>query len=285
MTRSIEDPTAASTTVERLVHVVRVEGATEKPDRVVVEQPLEIRAHRDGRVVPVAVTMRTPGADVDLAAGFLLGEGIVRARGDVRSIAPDGTDAVVVDLSPQAAARLDRTTRSFYVTSSCGVCGKASIDAVRAELPRSPSPATARVAPKTILSLGEALRRAQGTFETTGALHAAALFAEDGELLRLAEDVGRHNAVDKVLGAELLAGRVPLGGGVLFLSGRVAFELVQKAALAGVAVVAGIGGPTSLAIELAESAGLTLLGFVREGRFNVYAGGAVEGLGFGADRG
>jgi len=271
----VTDPTTASGTVQRHVRLVRADGATARLDRIVVEEPLEIRARRDGRAAPVAVTMRTPGADVDLAAGFLLGEGIVRTRADVRSIAPDGPSAIVVELSPEADARLDRTTRSFYVTSSCGVCGKASIDAVRAELPATRHPPGPRIPAERILALGDELRRAQHTFEHTGALHAAALFDEDGMLLRLAEDVGRHNAVDKVLGAELLAGRVPLGRVVLFLSGRIAFELVQKAALAGVAVVAAIGGPTSLAVELAESAGITLIGFVRDGRFNVYTGDGV----------
>ncbi len=267
-----EDPELASAAAARRVLVVREDGASEKADHVAVEEPLEIRARCEGLTTSVAVTMRTPGADVDLAVGFLLGEGIVRAREDVRSVSPDA----VVELTPSAFARLERTKRSFYVTSSCGVCGKASIDLVRAQRAESSigelERARARVSPSAILGLPDSLRRAQRTFEHTGSLHAAALFDERGELLRLAEGVGRHNAVDKVLGAELLAGRVPLDHAILFLSGRIAFELVQKAALAGVGVVAGIGGPTSLAVDLAEATGITLVGFVRDGRFNVYAG-------------
>ncbi len=261
------NPALASATSERAVLVVSGGATAAKVDRVAVEEPLEIRCARE----PIVVTMRTPGADVDLAAGFLLGEGVVRAREDVVSIAPEGPHAVAVELRDEARARLDRAKRNFWATSSCGVCGKDSIDRVRAELPARANDDT-RFAADAISRMPNALRSAQALFDRTGGLHAAGLFDARGELVRFAEDVGRHNAVDKVLGAELLSNRVPLAGRALVLSGRVAFELVQKAALAGISAVVAIGAPTSLAVDLAERANVTLVGFAREGRFNVYAG-------------
>lgn len=248
--------------------IVAFDGATSasRTDRVAIEEPLEIRLGRE----PLAVTMRTPGDDVDLAVGFLLGEGVVRSRDEIVSIAPNGPHAVSVELSESARARA--TPRRFFVTSSCGVCGKDSIDRVRALV--SPVRSDIRVSARAVSAMPDALRAAQAVFDRTGALHAAGLFTSSGtssgELVRFAEDVGRHNALDKVLGAEFLAGRVPLSRHVIVLSGRVAFELVQKAALAGVPVIVAIGAPTSLAIELAESARITLVGFARGARFNVY---------------
>jgi FdhD protein len=257
----------ASATSERAVLVVSDESRSAKVDRVAVEEPLEIRSGRDA----IAITMRTPGADADLAAGFLLGEGVVRARSDVRSIAPEGLNAVSVELGDAARARLGRAKRGFWSTSSCGICGKDSIDRIAVDLPPPARDATL-FSPRAISRMPGALRSAQAVFDRTGGLHAAGLFDASGELVRLAEDVGRHNAVDKVIGAEFLAGRVPLVGTALALSGRVAFELVQKAAVAGVSAIVAIGAPTSLAVELAERAGVTLVGFARDGRFNVYAG-------------
>ncbi len=248
--------------------IVTFDGAqsTTRMDRVAIEEPLEIRIGRE----PLCVTMRTPGDDVDLAAGFLLGEGIVRSRDEIASIAPSGPHAVSVELTESARARA--TPRRFFVTSSCGVCGKDSIDRVRALI--SPLETDVRVSARAIAAMPDTLRAAQSVFDRTGALHAAGLFdasvTSSSELVRFAEDVGRHNALDKVLGAEFLAGRVPLSRQVIVLSGRVAFELVQKAALAGVAIIVAIGAPTSLAIELAESANITLVGFARGTRFNVY---------------
>jgi len=265
-----EDAGLATSTRARAILAFASGELGARTDRVAVEEPLEIRSGRE----PIAVTLRTPGSDVDLAAGFLLGEGVVRSRADVIAVSPAGPHAVVIDLADDARARLARTDRRFFATSSCGICGKSSLDGVRAAL-GEPLRDDARVSAGAIAEMPAALRRAQSIFDRTGGLHAAGLFRLGPlELVRWAEDVGRHNAVDKVLGAELLAGRVPLAGHALVLSGRVAFELVQKAALAGVPVVVAIGAPTSLAVELAEEAGVTLVGFARDGRFNVYAGGA-----------
>ena len=248
------------------------EGSREREDRVAVEEPLEIRCGSE----PIAVTMRTPGADVELAAGFLLGEGVVRARCDVVKIAPAGPHTVVVELSDEARARLPSAERRFFTTSSCGVCGKASLDRVRAALPEDRAPDATTLSAAAVARMPDMLRDAQSIFERTGGLHAAGLF-RGLEIVRVAEDVGRHNAVDKVLGAELLAGRIPAGGHTLVLSGRAAFELVQKAALAGVSAIVAVGAPTSLAVELAQSSGVVLVGFARGARFNVYAGrGRVE---------
>ena len=261
----------ALATATAALEVLTFEGGASRarPDRVAVEEPLEIRAGRE----PIAVTMRTPGADVDLAAGFLLGEGVVRERADVLAIAPAGPSAVSVELSASARARLPSAERKFFTTSSCGVCGKESIDRVRAALPERAADVST-IDAGAIARMPEALRAAQSAFDRTGGLHGAGLF-RGSDLVRFAEDVGRHNAVDKVLGAELLAGRIPLRGPhALVLSGRIAFELVQKAALAGVSFVVAIGAPTSAAVELAEAAGLVLVGFVRGERFNVYAGRA-----------
>ncbi len=273
--REPTDPSLASSTIERPVILVNAVGSSSRTDRIAVEEPLEILEAGTRR--PIAVTMRTPGADVDLAAGFLLGEGVVIAREDVVAIAPEGPSRVVVDLAPAARERLERTERRFWITSSCGVCGKSSVEHVLGGLRqhhRVPAERDdLRLSPRLIASLPDALRSAQSSFDRTGALHAAGLFVVDGRALRVAEDVGRHNAVDKVLGAELLSGRVPLTGHILVLSGRIAFELVQKAALAGISAIVAIGAPTSLAIELADSAGITLIGFARDGRFNVYADG------------
>jgi len=251
-------------------------------DVLATEEPLEIRlvpagepAHR------VSVTMRTPGADFELAAGFLYGEGVVSDPRDVAAIrycvdaGVDGAqqyNVVNVHLAPWAQFDPEVLRRNFYTTSSCGVCGKASIEAVRGA--GCPLVSTeVEVSVDTLLSLPGKLREAQALFERTGGLHGMALFTAAGELLRVREDVGRHNAMDKLVGASFLAGDLPLAGHVVLASGRLSFELVQKAARAGVAVLAGVSAPSSLAVELAAEAGMTLVGFLREGRFNVYTGG------------
>lgn len=257
-------------------------GRRVRRDALATEEPLEIRlAPAGGAPQRVAVTMRTPGSDFELAAGFLFTEGVLRDPGDLAAIrycvdeAADGAqqyNVVSVHLAPGAAFDADSLRRNFYTTSSCGVCGKASIEAVRgAGCPVAG--AGPSVAAATLLALPARLREAQAVFERTGGLHGAALFTAEGELLRAREDVGRHNAVDKLVGAGLLAGELPWADRVLLVSGRLSFELVQKAARAGAAVLAGVSAPSSLAVELAEETGMTLVGFLREGRFNVYAGG------------
>lgn len=257
-------------------------------DALAAEEPLEIRVVpaemlAGGRIPPgaghrVAVTMRTPGHDFELAAGFLFSEGLIEKGDDVASVSycTDGEqryNVVNVVLAPGAPFDPDLLARNFYATSSCGVCGKASIDAALGPAcPRISDPISVDAA--TLLALPGRLRAAQAVFERTGGLHAAALFTADGTLVRVREDVGRHNALDKLVGAALLGGEMPLAGRVVLASGRLSFELVQKAARAGAPVLAGVSAPSSLAVSLAEEAGVTLVGFLRDGRFNVYAGGA-----------
>ncbi len=241
------------------VDVVRLpEGRTER-DHVAVEEPLEIRIGG----VPVAVTMRTPGHDEELALGFCLSEGL-RPEG---ARLPDDLAANTVDVD---APGFDptRLQRSFYTTSSCGVCGKGALDAVAVEAPRVTS--ELRVPLALVSSLPDGLREAQAAFDLTGGLHATGLFTSDGELLCVREDVGRHNALDKVVGWAFGAQRLPLGNSVLCVSGRLSFELVQKAAVAGCPIMVAVGAPSSLAVELAADRGVTLCGFVRGGTANVY---------------
>ena len=238
-------------------------------DAVVVEEPLEIRVGEK----PVSVTLRTPGDDFDLVAGFLFTESILKSRDDVDSIRHWGSPNIVrVSLRDGARVDLQRLQRHFYSTSSCGVCGKASLDAVRLRTRFSPAGDPVRVDATTLYGLPDALREAQRIFESTGGLHAAGLFTTDGTALVVREDVGRHNAVDKVLGWALLQGRLPASGCVLMVSGRASFELVQKAVMAGVPVLAAVSAPSSLAVELAVESGMTLVGFLRGTTMNVYAG-------------
>ncbi len=238
-------------------------------DELSEESPLEIRVR--GRAV--AVTMRTPGHDEELTLGFLASEGIVRGRGDVVRIEPCGReDANVVNavLRADLAVDFERLTRHVFASSSCGVCGRATIDALRHQFDRLGE--DLRVSPAAVLAMPGRMRAAQAAFERTGGLHAAALFDERGEMVVLREDVGRHNAVDKVLGWAMTGARWPVGRFALMVSGRTSFEIVQKALAGGVQVVAAVSAPSSLAVDLAREAGLTLLGFVRDGRFNVYSG-------------
>ncbi len=262
------------------VQRVRGEHLDAETDLLAAEEPLEIRLRygpRGERVQRLAVTMRTPGHDPELAVGFLVGEGVVRRPEDVVSAGPAPTtggadpNVVVVHLAEGVAFDARRLERHVYTTSSCGVCGKASLEAVGA-LEGPPLPDGPRLYPATVHSLPERLRQAQAVFDQTGGLHAAALFDPYGELLGLREDVGRHNAVDKLVGSFFLHGTLPPAESVLLVSGRASFELVQKAVVAGIPVLAAVGAPSSLAVKLAEGAGLTLLGFVRDTRFNVYTG-------------
>jgi FdhD protein len=250
-----------------------------RSDLLAAEEPLEIRvtAEEGGRRVrhAVAVTMRTPGHDFELAAGFFLSEGILAAREAIWSIAycqeADQPNVVEVHLEPGVSFDPRRFSRNVYTTSSCGVCGKTSIDMVRAVCPARPV-GRERIAPEVLIGLPETLRRAQPVFSRTGGLHAAGLFDATGRLLLLHEDVGRHNALDKLIGTLLLDGGLPASDRVLLVSGRASFELVQKALAAGIPVLAAVGAPSSLAVELAQELGLTLVGFLRGSRFNVYSG-------------
>jgi FdhD protein len=251
----VKAPPYATTKVD----IVRVPDG-EAQDVVAVEEPLEIRING----VPVAVTMRTPGHDEELALGFALSEGL-RPEG---ARLPDDLAANTVELD---APGFDpaRLARSFYTSSSCGVCGKGALEAVSVEAPRVTSELT--VSAQLIAVLPDRLRAAQPAFEATGGIHATGLFDEHGELLCLREDVGRHNALDKVIGWAFRGGLLPLDRSVLCVSGRLSFELVQKAAVAGCPVLVAVGAPSSLAVELAKDRGVTLCGFVRGGRLNVYS--------------
>ncbi|MEV7914550.1 formate dehydrogenase accessory sulfurtransferase FdhD [Streptomyces griseus] len=264
-------------TVRRRVLRVREGRSSYRPDTLAAEEPMEIRV--GGR--PLAVTMRTPGDDFDLAAGFLVGEGVVHRAGDVAGIrycagatADGGNTYNVVDvaLAPGVPAPDPSLERNFYTTSSCGLCGKAGLDAVRTSAVWSVAEDPLRIGTDVLTALPDRLRAAQRVFDSTGGLHAAGLFTADGELLCLREDVGRHNAVDKVVGHALRSGLLPLRGSVLMVSGRASFELVQKAVMAGVPMLAAVSAPSSLAVDLAAESGLTLVGFLRGASMNVYAG-------------
>jgi FdhD protein len=251
--------------------IERVSAAGERTrarDDLAVEEPLEIRV--DGE--PLAVTMRTPGEDEELAVGFLAGEGLIGRPDDVESVGPSADLAAnVVEVRTRAGLRRDAASeRRFYLSSSCGVCGKGALEHVRQYAPAS-EPA-APLEPELVLAAPGRAREAQRAFDRTGGLHATALFAPGGEMLVLREDVGRHNAMDKALGERLLAGLYPLPGVFACLSGRASFELVQKASLAGLAGIVAVGAPSTLAVDLARERGMLLCGFVRGDSFNVYAG-------------
>ncbi len=270
-TKSHSSAPHAARTVKRQ----RAGQFAEERDDLAVEEPLEIRVA--GR--PVAVTMRTPGHDEELAAGFLLTEGVVARRDDIRAIEPvaakgGGEEANLVDVTLARPDAVDfaRLTRHVFTASSCGLCGKATIAAVQAKHPSLGPDDAPAVRREVLAGMPAALREGQATFQRTGGLHAAALFSADGKLLVLREDVGRHNAVDKVIGHLLLGGKIAPAEAVLLVSGRVAFEIVQKALAARVGFIAAISAPTSLAVDFARSSGQTLVGFLRDGRMNLYAG-------------
>lgn len=264
-------------TVRRPVLRIRGDKRSQRPDTLAAEEPMEIRV--GGR--PLTVTMRTPGHDFDLAAGFLVSEGVVHRASDVAGIryclgtADDGSNTYnVVDvvLAHGVAAPDASLERNFYTTSSCGLCGKASLDAVRTTTTWPVADDPLRLDPEVLPTLPEKLREAQRVFDSTGGLHAAGLFTAGGELIGVREDVGRHNAVDKVIGDALRSDRLPLRETVLMVSGRASFELVQKAVMAGIPALAAVSAPSSLAVELAADAGLTLIGFLRGDSMNVYTG-------------
>ncbi|MFG2874766.1 formate dehydrogenase accessory sulfurtransferase FdhD [Streptomyces sp. NPDC048337] len=261
--------------------VLRIRGGRQdrRPDTLVAEEPLEIRLN--GK--PLAITMRTPGDDFALAVGFLVSEGVLGRGDELRSVSycagatADGSNTYnVVNVALADGVALPDITleRNVYTTSSCGLCGKASLDAVRtaSRFALTDGPPV-RITPALLACLPDRLRAAQRVFDRTGGLHAAALFSPAGELIDVREDVGRHNAVDKIVGRALRDGRLPLSESVLLVSGRASFELAQKAVMAGIPILAAVSAPSSLAVDLAAEAGLTLVGFLRGDSMNVYAGG------------
>lgn len=276
-------------TARRRVRHVTAEDAVARPETLVVEEPLEIRVNG----APLTVTMRTPGSDVELAQGFLLTEGIIARRDDILSVrycrgAPvpipeslrssppeeDGVNSynvLDVTLGPDVPPPDVDPTRNFYTTSSCGVCGKASLEAVRLISKHCPGDDPSVVSAETLSTLPDKLRDGQKVFAATGGLHGAALFACDGTALVVREDIGRHNAVDKVVGWALEQRRIPLSGTVLLVSGRASFELTQKAVMAGIPVLAAVSAPSSLAVDLASQSGLTLVAFLRGDSMNIYS--------------
>jgi FdhD protein len=276
------DETGRRQSVRRIA-VVRV-GASQAGDTDVVatEEPLGIRigySRADGSRAEeeVSITMRTPGHDEDLAVGFLFTEGIIHARSDVQGVVPRGqlapsglANVVRVELAPQVKVDFKRLERHFYTSSSCGICGKASIDSVAVQGRFDLHSTSFKVGADLLGRLPSALKTEQDVFEQTGGLHASGLFDAHGKIDATREDVGRHNALDKLIGRALLDGRVPLGGFGIVLSGRASFELMQKAKMAGCAFVAAVGAPSSLAVELAQEFGMTLVGFLKPGGFNVY---------------
>ncbi len=262
------------------VRVVSDGQERRRGDYLATEEPLEIRLLAGGATERLAVTMRTPGNDFELAAGFLHGEGILTDREPLRGIsyctdpeldAAQQYNVVNVRLDAAAMPDLRGLERHFYTSSACGVCGKASLDAIELRGCALPSPGP-RVDAEVIYGLPDKLREAQGLFESTGGLHAAGLFTPEGELECLREDVGRHNAVDKLVGWALLEGRLPLADRILLVSGRASFEIMQKALAAGVPMVCAVSAPSSLAVDVAERFGMTLAGFLRGRRFNLYTG-------------
>ncbi|HVY39318.1 MAG TPA: formate dehydrogenase accessory sulfurtransferase FdhD [Polyangia bacterium] len=263
---------AANGPGETPTSVVRVRGGTvsNSDDWLAVERPLEIQARVDGQLQSISTTMRTPGDDRALAAGFLYGERVIENARQIRALESLDDDTVVIELDAAGSAALAAVLRPFVTTGACGVCGRRSLDGVLS-IPRRA--AGARALPHAIIrALPEALRAAQAAFARTGGLHAAGLFTAEGARVAVFEDVGRHNAVDKLVGARLLEGRLPDADGVLVVSGRASFELAQKAAVAGFGTMIAVGAPSSLAVDVARQAGMTLIGFARADGFNIYSG-------------
>lgn len=261
-----------------LIQKINAGAISEATDNVAVEEPLEIRleySSPNGRMQKnIAVTMRTPGNDAELAIGFLFTEGIIQNKLAVKQIkeSPANSNSTLVILEEDIQPTLSNIARNFYSTSSCGICGKASIDSIRTIAQFNTENDCVRINAEVFYNLQVQLKKRQTVFEETGGIHACALFDLDGNFILLKEDVGRHNALDKVIGAALLNDQLPLNNALLLLSGRASFELVQKAAMAGITIIAAVGAPSSLAIEMAKEAGITLLGFLRDYRFNIYSG-------------
>lgn len=248
-------------------------------DTLAVEEPLEIRLGftENGKFShkAVSITMRTPGNDFELAAGFLFTEGILQSKNQITNIKhcgkfPDNQNTVRVDLTPEIVIDFTKLERNFYTTSSCGVCGKSSLESLSTGAKKIEQSNFPQIHSEIIHLLPNKLRGDQKVFDETGGLHAAAFFDMAGNLIELREDVGRHNAVDKLIGKQILSGKIPLADKILFLSGRASFELIQKAVMAQIPIICAVGAPSSLAVQAASEFGVTLLGFVRDGRFNIY---------------
>lgn len=258
------------------VRKVTLSGETEGSDMLAVEEPLEIRVAygpENARVEkPISITMRTPGHDDELALGFLFTEGIMRSRNEIMEVGSTDTHVVTIRFRHDVKPMLASLDRNFYTTSSCGVCGKSSLDAVKTKSVFPDVKANLQVSSELLNSLQSKLQGNQKVFEVTGGLHASALFDSQGHLTLVREDVGRHNALDKLVGASLMNQKLPLSSSLLLLSGRISFELVQKAYMAGIKIVAAIGAPSTLAVSLAEECNMTLVGFLRDNRFTVYTG-------------
>ena len=268
----------------RQIEIFRVSGNSKSPfsDEVSVEEPLEIRVlYRDGSTAVsknISVTMRTPGNDAELAAGFLFTEGIISSQNQIKNIenqqskcTTDAQNVLVVELKDHLTPNLMNADRNFYTTSSCGVCGKGSIEAIRTvSIFKEHEREFSKIELHVLYQLSEKLRSFQNNFSATGGIHASGIFDMAGNLLALREDVGRHNALDKLIGYALSSNLLPLKNHILLLSGRASFELIQKAAMAGITAVAAIGAPSSLAVDLAKEFDMTLLGFLRDNRFNIY---------------
>lgn len=262
------------------ISIQKINGVnmTEALDKVAVEEPLEIQLEYstpNGRMLKnIAVTMRTPGNDKELAAGFLFTEGVIKNKESIREIRqPKGDEnTVLVTLKENIQPVLSNVARNFYSTSSCGVCGKASIEAIRIISAYAESKDNISINSFLLYSLQDHLKKQQQVFEETGGIHASALFDLNGNFIMLREDVGRHNALDKIIGAALMHDQLPLSNCILFLSGRASFELLQKATMAGIKVIAAVGAPSSLAVEMAKEQGITLIGFLKSNKFNIYSG-------------
>lgn len=241
-------------------------------DQVAMERPLEIRLKPCGQPEQsVSITMRTPGGDKGLALGFLFTEGILTHPDQVQAIHTSTENTIVIEVKDLIELDLSSLDRNFYSNSSCGVCGKSSLDSIRTTSLFQPSWSNLKIAPELLFDLQAKLRERQSLFQITGGIHAAALFDSFGKLLDVQEDVGRHNALDKLIGASFLKNQMPLSESILMLSGRLSFELVQKAYMAGIPIIVAVGAPSSLAIELAQEVGITLIGFLKQTKFNLYS--------------
>lgn len=260
------------------IHKIIAGAINEVPDKVAVEEPLQIQlvySTATGQMLKdIAVTMRTPGNDEELAAGFLFTEGIIKNVDDISGIKAVHVDENIVQviLKENIKPTLGNAARNFYTTSSCGICGKASIDAIRTASQYGEIKNDSLIPAAIFYTLQNELKKQQKVFEDTGGIHASALFDADGKFIMLREDVGRHNALDKIIGAAMLSNQLPLNNCILFLSGRASFELLQKAVMAGIKIIASVGAPSSLAVEMAGENDVTLIGFLKEDRFNIYSG-------------